>query len=149
MSVKETVFNHCKSVLKSRIQLAQMAVDSAQLASNTETKSSAGDKYETGRAMAQLEKERLARVLAALEDDLGSLLSVGIRPPQMSVQEGSLVYTNRGIYFIAFGLGPIKIGSHTINVISSKSPIGKLLFGLEVEDEEEFRAVTFEVTKIE
>ena len=149
MVLKEQVFKCCVNELNSRIHKAGLAVESAQQASNSETKSSAGDKYETGRAMAQLEKERHARVLASLEDDLDSLLSIGIRPPQVNVQEGSLVYTNRGIYFIAFGFGAVKVDDLNINVISVLSPIGQTLLDLEVEDEEDFRGSMIEVTKIE
>ena len=149
MNFKEKVFKCCMNELNSRIQEASLAVESAQQASNSETKSSAGDKYETGRAMAQLEKERHARVLASLEDDLNSLLSVGIRPPQLNVQEGSLVYTNRGIYFIVFGFGAVKVDDLNIYVISVLSPIGQTLLDLEVEDEEDFRGSMIEVTKIE
>lgn len=149
ISIKERIVKLCQIELQARIQTAKMAVESAQQASNSETKSSAGDKYETGRAMAQLEKERHARVLASLEDDLNTLLSVGIRPPQLNVREGSLVYTNRGIYFIAFGFGAVKVDDLNINVISVLSPIGQILLDLEVEDEEDFRGSMIEVIKIE
>ena len=48
------------STLRTTTQLeaAQLAINEAQKASNDDTKSSAGDKYETGREMAQQETNR-------------------------------------------------------------------------------------------
>ncbi|MCK7553750.1 hypothetical protein MKQ70_01525 [Chitinophaga sedimenti] len=43
-------------LIKDRIATTQLAIDNAQEAANNEGKSSAGDKYETGRAMGHLQK---------------------------------------------------------------------------------------------
>ncbi|MCY1465477.1 hypothetical protein D9M71_836260 [compost metagenome] len=43
------------------------------------------------------------------------------------VQNGSVVKTNLGIYFIAISIGVVKIDEEKVFVISNQSPIGKLL----------------------
>ncbi|MNL72888.1 hypothetical protein D3C87_1982760 [compost metagenome] len=43
------------------------------------------------------------------------------------VQNGSIVETNLGIYFIAISIGVVKIDHDKVFVISNQSPIGKLL----------------------
>ena len=48
----------CISYVQNRMEAAVQAIDDAQQAANEETKSSAGDKYETGREMMQQEADR-------------------------------------------------------------------------------------------
>jgi hypothetical protein len=58
INIKESLYNHCMRYVQERIARIQNEIDLHQAAANEETKSSAGDKYETGRAMAQLDIER-------------------------------------------------------------------------------------------
>ena len=67
-----------------RIAATQEAIYTAQLSANEETKSSAGDKYETGRAMAQLEIEKNTAQLAEalkLKQMLKQISSIGFTLP--------------------------------------------------------------------
>jgi hypothetical protein len=57
-SIKQTLHHLCIAYVQTRMQAAQNAFNDAEQASNDDTKSSAGDKYETGRAMMQQEKDR-------------------------------------------------------------------------------------------
>lgn len=95
-----------------------------------ETKSTAGDKYETSRAMLHIEQENIAGQLAVLLQQKAVLESI---PPNKSsrtgikVQFGNLVKTNHGYIFIAAALGKLTIGTENIFAISAESPLGKLL----------------------
>ena len=148
MHSKEDVYNFCCAILEERIQEAQCVIDAAQHDSNSETKSSAGDKYETGRAMAQLEKERHARRKAALEDMLVNLKQIGCSPSKEWVTEGALVQTNRGMYFVSVGLGTITIDSQVYHCLSQQAPFGQALLDLEVGDDVEFRDTSHEIVHI-
>lgn len=148
MHAKEAVYTHCCDILEERIHEAQRGIDVAQHDSNSETKSSAGDKYETGRAMAQLEKERHARRKAILEDMLLRLRQIGCSPSAESATEGSLVCTNRGLYFISIGLGSIVLDNQIYHCLSQYSPFGEALLELEVGDEVDFREVSHEIIRI-
>ena len=148
MHWKKEVYNFCCEILVERINEAQRAIDAAQDDSNSETKSSAGDKYETGRAMAQLEKERHARRQAALEDMLTNLRQIGCSPSKEWVTAGALVQTTRGVYFVSVGLGTITIDSQTYHCLSQQSPFGQALLDLEVGDELDFRGISHEILHI-
>src|ERR1700736_1647953 len=59
-----------------RMAAAKEAMEQAQEAANSEEKSSAGDKYETGRAMGHLQKDMHARQLAESVKELATLHAV-------------------------------------------------------------------------
>ena len=54
---KDELYKKCVQIIENQILLAQQGIENAQQAANEETKSSAGDKYETTRAMMQIEIE--------------------------------------------------------------------------------------------
>ncbi len=62
--IKEKIHEQCDSYIQQRIETALQAIASVQAAGEEETKSSAGDKYETGREMMKQEIERHQRLLA-------------------------------------------------------------------------------------
>ncbi len=148
MDQKATVYQHCIELLNERVEHAQKAMVDSQKDSNGETKSSAGDKYETGRAMAQLDKERHARRHSVALDTLYQLQSVGLSEPSETVTLGSLVVTDLGTYYIAIGIGTVELNKEVIHVISIDSPMGQELLGLEEDDELIFRNRQVNILKI-
>jgi predicted transcriptional regulator len=56
--IKAKLHALCVAYVQSRMQAAEQAIAEAQQSQNDDTKSSAGDKYETGREMAQQETNR-------------------------------------------------------------------------------------------
>ena len=75
-------------------------------ASNNETKSSMGDKYETTREMVQQEINNLQVQLNENVRAKNSLKLLNINPHQI-IRSGSLVETDKGFFFIAVSLGEI------------------------------------------
>ncbi len=65
-SIKTRLLALCHNYVDQRITNSKQAMDDAQAAANEEGKSSAGDKYETGRAMAQIERDKAAQQLCKL-----------------------------------------------------------------------------------
>lgn len=61
MNLKETLFKQCVLFVNKRLQTIEEVLSSNQKALQAETKSSAGDKHETGRAMLQLEMEKASQ----------------------------------------------------------------------------------------
>ena len=149
MHNKEKLYQHCRALLQIRIQQARAAMDAAQKDANSETKSSAGDKYETGRAMAHLDKEMHTKRHAIALSELYKLETINLSEVSETVSFGSLVTTDIGIYFIAVGLGVLQLEGQTYKVISTDSPIGQILLGLEEEDEAEFRGKQIQIFSIE
>ena len=62
--LKDLLFAHCQHYIKAKQLLLEKQKEALQLALTSESKSSAGDKHETGRAMIQLEREKLGNQIA-------------------------------------------------------------------------------------
>ena len=97
-------------------------------ASNNDTKSSMGDKYETSREMLQQEINNLQ---IQLNEHLKSQqILKNINPnPHKIVTLGSLVETEKGMFFIAISLGELSFNQEKIFVISAESPLAKAMNG--------------------
>ena len=100
-------------------------------ASNNDTKSSMGDKYETSREMLQQEINNLQ---IQLNEHLKSQkILKNINPnPHKVVTLGSLVETEKGMFFIAISLGELSFNQEKIFVISAESPLAKAMNGKKV-----------------
>jgi len=122
-------------VVEERIEAIRQQLKSIEEARNNETKSSAGDKYETSRAMMHMEEEK-SRVQMTKTNQLRLELKE-IDPAEIHqiIKVGSLVHTDSGKYFISVGLGKIKIKEEVVYCISMGSPLGQQLRGKSVGDE--------------
>ena len=121
-----------------RADTVHQIIRSNQNALNSETKSSAGDKHETGRAMLQLEMEKASQQLAVV-DEMKVVLSkiAGIKTSEI-IKLGSLVITDHANYYLAISAGQIKISNNMFYAVSPISPIGKLLLVKTVGDKFNF-----------
>ncbi len=108
----------------------QKSIADVQFSANQETKSSAGDKYETGRAMAQLEIQKLTKQLADKENMLRILSMIDPGKVSKKVELGCLVQTDSACYFISVSLGKVALDGTEWFCISPASPIGLRLMGL-------------------
>lgn len=146
--LKQKLYQHCRSYIAKRLTVAEEAIREAQASANEETKSSAGDKYETGRAMMQLEIEKNSiQLQEALK--LQRILDT-INPEKKSVvaEPGSLVKTDQNYFYIAVSIGQVVIGGLSIFVVSADSPIGMRLKGLKQGQVMTFNSKTFNVEEI-
>ena len=66
LKIKEALFEQCEVFVNKRLYNIENVISSNQRALQSETKSSAGDKHETGRAMLQLEMEKAGQQLAGI-----------------------------------------------------------------------------------
>ena len=137
--IKKQICAHLQRILDEKAEVAIRAIESAKESRNSDTKSSAGDKYETGRAMMQIEIEKNEVQLSKINSQLNELSRVNHLIDYKKVEYGSLIETNRGIYFIAIGLGKIEVNKQEYYSISLASPIGQLLKDKHIEDDVEFQ----------
>jgi len=136
--LKSALYHKCDEYVKQRIENARSAMLLAQEAANEESKSSAGDKYTTDRAMMQREKEKHAHQLEEALKLEKTMVLLDVEKHFDQVALGSLVYTNMGVYFIAISLGKTSIDGQNIFVISALSPIGQQLINKNKHDVIEF-----------
>jgi transcription elongation GreA/GreB family factor len=148
-SVKFLLYQQCQALAEQRIQTAREAMNSAQAAANAEGKSSAGDKYETGRAMMQLERDQHARALAEAQKLKQALENIDPQRSSTVVQPGSLVHTSIGSFFVAISLGRLQLAGNEFMAISPQSPIGALLMGKKEGDRLEFNKKQIEVLQLQ
>lgn len=135
---KINLYHAClQAIDKKNIEL-KLAIQDAQHSVNQETKSTAGDKHDTSRAMAQLEVENLSKQLQSIEANLNVLKKINPEHETSLIALGSLVETNSGIYFLSVGLGRFELANKHYFVISNQSPIGKLFIGKKIADEINF-----------
>jgi len=128
-ALKIKLLAHCKAVLLKRIEAAKNAMDQAQEAANSEGKSSAGDKYETSRAMGQLEAGMNAKQLDEAQRELAFLSAINPDIVFDSVQTGSFVTTEDYFYFISTGLGNLTVENIQVIFLSPASPVAKMMEG--------------------
>lgn len=148
MTVKEQLHEECKQFLDSRFLAVKGRIENIQESLQSETKSSAGDKHETGRAMLQLEREKAGNQLKDIQVQQERFSKVNIHSKSNVVSLGSLVKTNLAIYFIAISVGKIVINDITYFAISPSSPIGQMLLGTVVGEEFVFNNVKQRVLSI-
>ena len=145
---KEYLYLQCKDFVENRFQAIQNTINEIQESLTSETKSSAGDKHETGRAMLQLEREKAGNQLAEIQKIQAQLSKISIANTSEVIGLGSAVYTNKSNYFIAISAGELKIENDIFYAISSNTPIGQLLMGRTVGDEVIFREQKFTIEKV-
>lgn len=121
--------DHCHDFVAGRIDRIRKNMAGIREALQSETKSSAGDKHETGRAMLQLEREKLGRQLGEAEKMKEVLARVKISGTTGTVVLGSLVKTTATTYFLAVSAGELEDGGKSVFCISGASPIGRSLLG--------------------
>ncbi|WP_336245943.1 MULTISPECIES: 3-oxoacyl-ACP synthase [Mangrovimonas] len=147
--IKEELLNICLEMTKTRIKAIQKGIFEIQESMLSETKSSAGDKHETGRAMLQLEREKAGNQLSETEKLLEILNRINPKHVSEKIGLGSVVYTSRHNYYIAVSLGELSADGIAFYAISPNTPMGKILIGKQLEDTINFNGQTFEITKIE
>ncbi|WP_420571137.1 3-oxoacyl-ACP synthase [Kordia sp.] len=148
MSVKEQLYTACLDIVNARQATIQSTFTGIQEAMLSETKSSAGDKHETGRAMLQLEREKLGNQLAEIQKVKEILFKVDASSTVSQGCLGSVVYTSQANYFVSVSVGEITTNNSTFYAIATNTPIGKLLLGKKVGDTVTFRNQSFVIEKI-
>jgi transcription elongation GreA/GreB family factor len=132
--LKKQLYQLCLNYVHQRMQAAQQAIAEAQQAANDDTKSSAGDKYETGREMMQQETNRNLTQLNEANKLLVALNQININGEYKSVEPGSVVNTNNGNFYIAISAGALVLNGETYFAISPASPIGVKMKGCKTGD---------------
>lgn len=137
--LKQLLFDKCSDYVETRFSTIQSSIEEIQESLTSETKSSAGDKHETGRAMLQLEREKAGQQLAEIENVKNALAQINIEKTSETVILGSLVYTSQFNYFIAISAGLITVDYEIFYAISPQTLIGQLLLGKRTGDSFIFR----------
>lgn len=124
---KKLVYTAAMSHLDERIDHLQNLVFELEQSKANESKSSAGDKYETARAMMQQELDLLQRQLMTNERLKSGLGRLNPAEKPASIGANSLVRTQQGWFYLAVALGKVLVSGETVHVISVDSPFAQKL----------------------
>jgi len=145
---KPVVYEALSSELDSRTDLLQRSLDDLSSILEDETKSSAGDKHETSRAMTHREQEKLAGQLNQLLKLKNALSQINPLEKHDSIQYGSLVETNQGYFFFSIGIGAISVANNEVFCITSTTPLGQVLLDKSMGDTLKFRNESIEIFNV-
>lgn len=148
MNLKEQLFKACKAFVNKRLQTVEEIIYFNQKALQSETKSSAGDKHETGRAMLQLEMEKAGQQLLGIQQMKEVLAKIEVSKTSKVAHLGSIVYTQKTTYFLSVSVGKIIHNNTSFFAISLQSPIGLLLLGKQENDSFFFNGEQLKIIKI-
>jgi hypothetical protein len=135
IELKKQLYKQCLEYVQNILDAAQLAINEAQTASNEDTKSSAGDKYETGREMAQQEANRNMGQLNEANKLKIALNRVSTNNISEIIDTGSVIVTDKVNFYIAISAGVLTVNNTEYFAVSPFSPIGLKLKGLKAGDE--------------
>jgi transcription elongation GreA/GreB family factor len=143
-STKSQIQANLRSILEITLEEARREYVLAKESRDSDTKSSAGDKFETGREMMQREMDKLSALIDNTLNSIAKLDRLVDLPASAIISEGSLVETDQDTYFISIGYGKLD----SIFAISIESPLGLELKGKRVGDRIEMRGRNITIKQI-
>tara|TARA_B100000768_G_scaffold117594_1_gene108780 strand:+ start:84 stop:542 length:459 start_codon:yes stop_codon:yes gene_type:complete len=146
--LKNTLLRKCTQEVETRFDKIKTVLDDIKISLLEESKSSAGDKHETGRAMLQIERENAGYQLREIEALQLLLRKIDIAAVSDYVRLGSLVYTSEKAYFICISIGEVEVEGQQYYCIALHSPIGKLLAGKKESASFIFNKKEYEIIKV-
>ncbi len=148
-SLRDRLYLLCCDYVESRRPSAMLAMEQAQEAANVEEKSSAGDKYETGRAMAHLEKEKAAFQVQEANKLKIALDKIAQTTHTGQIGLGSVIKTNLGNFYMAIGAGKLVVDDIEYLALSPTAPLGAMFLTRKAGDEIVFQNKRFTVEAIQ
>jgi transcription elongation factor Elf1 len=148
-NVKELICNELISIQTKKIKSLELLINSTKESRDTANKSSAGDKHETSRAKIQTEIDNYSRQLDIALKNLRAVEQIDNSKKHNIATQGSLITTERGVFFISIGIGKLKIKSTNYFIISLLSPIGSAMKGLSKSEKFTFRGIKYSIKNIE
>ncbi len=134
MQLKLEIHQACAHMLDEKITALQSALKDLQQGAENDSKSTAGDKHETARAMMQLEQEHLGKQLHALLLQKKQLDQLQPADPLKVASSGALIETDKGLFYLSTALGKIQTNTAMAIALSPQSPLGAKWIGKKAGD---------------
>ncbi|HUR10486.1 MAG TPA: hypothetical protein VM012_03915 [Flavitalea sp.] len=135
-------------MIQRRAEIVKKIINNAQAAANSEEKSSAGDKYETGRAMAHLETDMHKRQLAEIEKELAALFTIDTSRLYDLASAGAFIQCGEVSFFIYAGLGKQMFNGNEILFLSPYAPLAKTIINKKASDTFQFKGTQIKIQLI-
>ena len=147
-NLKKELVEQCDAILSVKIARLKKNLDDLQEDLNNESKSSAGDKYETGREMINLEWNKLSAQMNELLKLREILLRIDPERKNDLVTTGSIIMTNKNNYFLSVPLGELKMENDVFFAVGVNAPIVKPMLGKAAGEKVIFNDQHFEIEHI-
>jgi len=128
-TLKKELLQYCEDQVDQRHLKIKQTIADIEESLMEESRSSSGDKHQTGRAMLQINRENAGKQLLEIEKLMAVLQRINIQSQSEYAHLGSLVYTDRFTYFISLSIGPVSVEGREYLCVALNSPVGKLLIG--------------------
>lgn len=125
---KSLLLKELSFVLKNKLAELEKMLSGLEGSSQNETKSSAGDKYETAIEMLKQEQNKVLSQIQITKTMVGALQLIK-SIPSIQAGLGAIVKTKDMIFFISVSLGKITFQDQEIFCLSPQAPIAKALLG--------------------
>ncbi len=148
-ALKHKIHALCNESVQNKLNLIRQAISDAREALTVESKSSAGDKHETARAMLQLETEKRSEQLVQALNLQEMLYRIHLDEKSAdNVHIGTLVHTSMGIFYISVGIGKLNYEDKEYMAISAASPIASAMIGKQKGDSIEFNGKKIDIINV-
>lgn len=146
-ALKKDFVEAALALLNSKLSDIHRELEELDQALENETKSSAGDKYETSREMIHQEQEKLTE-LQGNTKRMMDLLKNSSELNADIVQPGALVQTDKTLLHISVPLGKVESNGMTAFFVSPSSPLAQAMQGKHVKEEASFNGITHKIIEI-
>ena len=138
MLTKSLVIDELDKQLLTKLSYLNTSLKQAIDSRNSDTKSSAGDKFETSREMAQIEIQKIETEISKTQQFITDLAS----------KASQLIITDKGAFLISIPFGKVMVNTTEVFCISNSAPITKQLVNTEISANFEYRGVTYNILDI-
>lgn len=146
--LKTRLLAHCQTQVDLRFSRIKQMISNIEESLLEESKSSSGDKHETGRAMLQIERENAGKQLLEVEKVIQVLKKIDIESESDYARLGSLVFTDTFNYFISLSLGNVSFDGVEYLCVALNSPVGILLSGKKMGEEFILNGRVLKITEV-
>lgn len=144
---KKSLFKYLSTTIQEKISRLQADIADLQKGIAEDSKSSAGDKFETSREMAQQELGKLSTQLNE-QQRLKSLIDTQSVDKASQVQLGAVVETNKGLFLVGIPIGNSSFEGKELIGIGLGAPLGRLLLHKKKSDQVSFNNQQFIIEEI-
>lgn len=123
--MKKALIEKCTLEIIAKKDAINQEMENLKISLGAETKSSAGDKYETSREMMNQEKGKLQSQLSGLHQQLETLTKINTNLKHQKVGLGSIVKTSAANYFISISYGKVSYQAEEYFMISAITPLAQ------------------------
>ena len=148
MDFKTEIIQYCRKSLSDKVSGLKEKLNELVLDAQNDSKSSAGDKHETARAMMQLEQEKILTQLGEAGRQLDNLSAINFSESPQTVLPGALIETDKGTILLAVAMGKVNVMGKDVMVISPQAPLAKAMMNARENDLLVFSATDYKIRKI-